>query len=135
MTNTCAVASFVSDRIKVIGKAQKDIAIESGFENPNIITMIKQGKTKLPLSKVGLMAHALETDPILLLELCLSTYQPDTWEAISPFMENAFTSDEVELITKLRAHVGGPYLEAMTEDSKGKFKGFIQSMCNKSKIH
>lgn len=135
MTYTCAVARFIDDQIKLIGKPQKDIAIESGFETANLITMIKQGKTKLPIAKVGPMAIALETDPIHLLKLCMSTYYPETWEAISPMLESAFTADEMELISKLRTHIGGPYIYALSDESREKFNSFIQSLDTKSLIH
>ena len=46
MGKDCAVASFVRHRIAILDKQQTDIAAECGFEKPNIITMIKQGKTK-----------------------------------------------------------------------------------------
>ena len=84
MEVTCPVATFVRHQIQVLGKPQREIAEEVGFEKPNIITMIKQGKTKLPLAKVGAMARALETDPVYLLKLCLSTYHAETWAVIEP---------------------------------------------------
>lgn len=135
MTDTCVVARFINDQIKLIGKPQKDIASESGFETANLITMIKQGKTKLPIAKVGPMAIALETDPIHLLKLCMSTYYPETWEAISLMLDSAFTADEMELVSKLRAHNGGSYLYALTDDSRDKFQSFIHSLSTKSQIN
>ena len=61
MNSTSPVARFIAARILDIGKSQKDIAREVGFESANVITMIKQGATKLPLSRVSAMAKALET--------------------------------------------------------------------------
>ena len=48
MNPTSPVARFIAARILDIGKSQKDIAREVGFESANVITMIKQGATKLP---------------------------------------------------------------------------------------
>ena len=71
---TSQVARFITARIEASGYSQKDIATLSGFERPNIITMIKQGKTRLPLDKIGPMANALETDATQLLKMCLEEY-------------------------------------------------------------
>lgn len=130
MDNTSRVAAFVSERIRVTGKKQVDIAEEAGFEQPNVITMIKQGKTKLPLAKVGTMAKALEADPVYLLKLCVEEYQPDTWEAISPYMEEMVTADELRIVHAIRKGIGTPYLSAMTNDQQKALNAFVDSMQN-----
>ena len=122
------VARFIQRRIKETGQTQKDIAFKVGFEKPNIITMIKQGKTRLPLDKIGLMANALETDPTQLFQMCMEEYQPKTWKVISPFMESAMTTDEQRLLHSLRAWVGGPFLSALSEESKAHFNKFMTSL-------
>lgn len=122
------VARFIEKRIEETGQLQKDIAKKVGFEKPNIITMIKQGKTRLPIDKICLMAKALETDPILLFQMCIQEYQPDNWKVIAPFMEAAMTKDELRLLKSLRASVGGPFLSALSEDSKLHFEKFMNSL-------
>jgi hypothetical protein len=86
MKITSEVARIIAFRIETTGKLQKDIAAKVGFENANMITMIKQGKARLPLDKVGPMALALEIDPLYLLQLCMEEYQPTTWKAIAPLL-------------------------------------------------
>jgi hypothetical protein len=86
MKITSEVARIIASRIEVTGKLQKDIAAKVGFENANMITMIKQGRTRLPLDKVGPMALALEIDPLDLLQLCMKEYHPATWKAIAPLL-------------------------------------------------
>jgi hypothetical protein len=44
-------------------KSQLQIASEAGFPNPNMVTMIKNGSSKLALDRVPSMARALECDP------------------------------------------------------------------------
>lgn len=128
MEKNCAVATFIRNRIQVLGKRQSDIAAECGFESANVITMIKQGKTKLPIGKVGPMAKALEADPVQLLKLCMSEYQPQTWAAIEPFLDHAFTKDERALIYHFRAFAGGPYLAALTPESEKLLNQFLLSL-------
>ena len=72
-----SVAEYVSWQINLCGKSQVQIAQEIGFDKPNVITMIKQGKTKVPVNKIGSMAKALEVDPVFFMKLCLQEYMPD----------------------------------------------------------
>ena len=44
--------------------------------------MMRQGQTKLPVSKVSAFAKALKVDPAHLLRIVMSEYLPETWEAI-----------------------------------------------------
>lgn len=130
MENKSLVAKFVSERIRMTGKKQVEIAEEAGFDQPNVITMIKQGKTKLPLAKVGLMAKALEVDPTHLLKMCLEEYQPDTWMAISPYMEDMVTADEMKILRAIRTGIGAAYISVMTEDQNKALKNFVHAMKN-----
>lgn len=52
-------------------KTQADIAAEAGFPNANMLTMIKQGTSKLALDRVPALASALECDPAYLMRLSL----------------------------------------------------------------
>lgn len=135
MKKDSKVAALIAERIEATGQLQKDVAAKVGFPKPNIITMLKQGKTRLPLDKIGPMARALETDPIQLLQLCMEEYHPTTWRAIAPFMESAFTEEEVRLLNALRASVGGPFLAAVHGESRTYFEKFIQSLRSPSSIH
>lgn len=76
------VAEFLTSKIDKSGKTQKDIATEIGYDNPNIITMFKQGLTKIPLTTVGPLASALDIDPAYLLRLVMTEYFPDTYRAV-----------------------------------------------------
>lgn len=98
-----SVAEFVRQRLLETPKTQREIALASGFDQPNVITMIKQGSTKLPLNRIGPLARALEVDPVVLLRLALSEYLPDTWAAIEPLLSAAMlTADERQLVEAYR---------------------------------
>lgn len=59
------VSAYIQKRILEIRsrKNQSDIAKEAGFRQPNVLSMIKSGQTKLPLDRVPGLAKALECDP------------------------------------------------------------------------
>ena len=52
-------------------KTQAEIAEQAGYVNQNMITMIKQGSTKVALDRVPALARALECDPAYLMRLAL----------------------------------------------------------------
>ena len=67
------LAVYVEKRILELRykKTQREIAIAAGFNNPNMLTMIKQGNSKLAMDRVATLAAALEVDPRYLLRLAL----------------------------------------------------------------
>lgn len=130
MNNKSRVAHFIAERISASGKLQKDIAEKAGFEKPNVITMIKQGKTKLPLERVGPIARALEADPVALLHMCLEEYQPETWRAVKPYLQPALSEAERQIISVLRARAGTPFIEALSEESKRHLRNLLDSVRN-----
>lgn len=128
METTSSVAHFIASRIEASGQLQKDIAEKVGFEKPNMITMVKQGKTRLPIDKIGPMAQALEIDPVALFAMCMAEYHPNTWKAIAPFLESAMTADELRMLGAIRTAVGGPIVAAMSDDAKEHFDRFLLAL-------
>ena len=102
-----SVAEFISDKLSQSDKTQREIAEQCGFEHPNIITMFKNGSTKLPLNRIGALAHALDVDPAHLLRLVMLEYVPDTWNAIESITQcTLLTTNELELIRSYRQITG-----------------------------
>ena len=106
-TTPTSVAEFIAERLAVIDKTQRQIATECGFENANVITMFKQGNTRLPLNRIGPLAKALEVDPVHLLRLAMREYLPDTWDSLENAMQSTLmTANELDLIRAYRAATG-----------------------------
>jgi hypothetical protein len=101
-TSKTDVASFLSSLIENSGKSRKEIASESGFGKPNIISMLKTGDTKLPLARLGSFSRSVNTDPVHLLKMCLHEYYPDVWDAITCYLDASLTSDELRIF---RVHI------------------------------
>ncbi|MBU1691138.1 MAG: XRE family transcriptional regulator [Gammaproteobacteria bacterium] len=101
------VADFIADRLADSDKTQREIAEECGFEKPNIITMFKNGATKLPINRIGPLAKALNADPAHLLRLVMAEYFPDTWVDIENIMQSTVLSaNELELVRAYRQMTG-----------------------------
>lgn len=97
------VAQYLTFHINNSEKTQRQIAQEIGYTKPNIITMFKQGLTKLPLEKIGPLAKALEIAPDDLFFKVMSEYMPETFEALSPFLCGQMLSkDELEMLDNYR---------------------------------
>ncbi len=112
------VAEYLSQQINLCGKTQAEIAKEAGFAKANIITMFKQGNTKVPVSKVGPLAKALEVDPLHLYKLVMSEYEPDTWEMLqeSVLKQPFVTKNEMEIIEVIRqSNVTNPKIRTEKE--------------------
>lgn len=122
------VAEYIDWQVNLCGKPQKQIAEEAGFQKPNIITMFKQGTTKVPLEKVGKLAKALEVDPVHLLKMCLREYLPDTYAEIEKmFGQPILTKNELDLIEVIRAaKVTNP--KVRTHDEKVRIMTAIETL-------
>src|SRR5690554_5309731 len=67
------LVTFLEKRILELRpkKNQGEIATEAGFIHTNMLAMIKNGSSKLPLDRVPALARALDTDPRHLFKLAL----------------------------------------------------------------
>ncbi len=122
------VAEYIDWQVNLCGKSQKQIAEEAGFNKPNVISMLKQGTTKVPLDKVGRVAKALEVDPVHLFKMCLREYYPDTYKEVEKmFGQTILTENEVEILEVVRsANVENPKLR--TEDERVRILMAIETL-------
>ncbi|PLS20246.1 transcriptional regulator [Neptunicoccus cionae] len=67
------LAKYVSRRVLELKsrKSQSEIAREAGYPNPDMVTMVKNGASKLARARVPSMAAALECDPVFLMGIAL----------------------------------------------------------------
>jgi hypothetical protein len=111
-TRSITVAKYIGQQIERSGRLQEEIATDCGFANSNIISVIKNGVTKLPLAKVGVMSRALDVDAAYLLRLTMSEYMPEVWSVMeSIFGRTSFvTTVELDLLGRLRQRAHGRQL-------------------------
>ena len=81
-------------------KTQREIAEEVGFNTPNMISMLKNGDSKIPLDKIALLARALDVDPGHLLRLGLEQYWTGLAEVIDEVFGHIASANEFELFLK-----------------------------------
>lgn len=123
------VAQYLTAQIQISGLKQKDIADALGYTKPNIITMFKQGLTKLPIEKVGVTAKALGVDPVYLMRVAMNDYMPGTYNAIvSVFGQEPLSKNELAIINEVRKLSNGADPAMDTEFSKNKLAEFVTSL-------
>lgn len=92
----------VADLIDGSEKTQRQIAAEMDYPNPNIISMFKQGITRVPLDKVPALALAVAADKVDLVRLWLETYEPEMKQVLDEVLGIPLSANERGWIAGLR---------------------------------
>jgi hypothetical protein len=115
---TYARLAFVEKLARLINDSpmtQVALADSLDYDNPNIITMIKQGRTRLPLGKVAPLARALGETPQSMLRDWLQAYEPEALLEIEAMCPPGVTSEEMSWVRELRDAFGKvPRFEVFT---------------------
>lgn len=114
------IAMFLDKRIQDLKgiRNQKEIAKIAGYQNPNIITMIKGGQAKVALDRVPAMAKALDVDVALLMGLALEQFYSRAFvNTMIEVFKAPYTADEVKVLEAIREAAGGGTLH-LTEEKK-----------------
>jgi len=103
MTKTQQLARYISDSIAKCGRRHREIARDAGFDGENIVSMIKTGRTKLPIARIPDFAKAIGVDPHDLLDRCLEAYQPEIHAVVAALAPSALVSaEELKILRLLR---------------------------------
>jgi plasmid maintenance system antidote protein VapI len=99
---------YLTVKIAESGKTNTEIAEALGYPRPNVVAMLKTGSMKLPLNKVAPMAHALDVDPVFLMEKVMLESTPEMWEALKQVMgEHLVTKNEANIVNWMRKELDG----------------------------
>lgn len=99
------IAVFVRDRVEELKgvRSQREIAEIAGYTNSNMITMIKQGMTKVALDRVFPLAKALDADEKMLMRMALEQfYAPVVIRDLEHAMGGLVTTNEVKVLEIIR---------------------------------
>jgi hypothetical protein len=86
-------AEFTEILLEAIEKSdysQFEIAKKLGYTNANIVTMFKQGRTRVPLDKVTLIADILHQDKVKWLRLWFEAFEPNAAKSIEDHLGIGF---------------------------------------------
>lgn len=103
---------IVADRateLKLQGKAQKEIAYIAGFQNANVIAMIKSGSTKIALERAPDLEKALELPKGALgRQLLLEELGSDLYDYVRDVLDAGLSYQEREIIKAVREVKSAP---------------------------
>ena len=102
MSKKMTVAEYLSHAILLSGKTQKEVAADAGFNKPNVLSMMKQGLTKVPIYSIPALAKACNVDPVFFVRLAMQEYHPEVWAVISGSFGEALTDDERAVLDSYR---------------------------------
>ena len=98
-----SVREFVADALAVSSKTQKEIADEIGLDNANLITMWKNGTSRVPLNRLLSLANALEVDAWFFVRLALLEYYPQLYAIIEKVAPSPMlTKNEMAMLKSFR---------------------------------
>ena len=110
MTTTDHVAVFIKlicATIDASDKSQRQIALDAGFDKPNVLSMIKTGIMKVPMDKIVPLADALGLDRAMFLSLGLRAYMPSLLEVVEEQYGFLVSANERRWIAAIREISGG----------------------------
>lgn len=123
-----SVAEYLTQQIAVSGVSQKNLADQLGYDKPNIITMFKQGKTKVPLNKIAPIAKILGIDRVNFLRLALTEYNKEMWEVLEEILGQRIVSDsELLIIEMIREASRGREIFPKNEEQQQQLKNLIST--------
>ena len=95
-------ASMLSKAIDASGLTQREIADRIGLKHPNVISMIKQGTTRVPLNRIPALSQALGMDEKDFLILAIQEYHPGVHEILLDVLGVPLTDAELGILTMFR---------------------------------
>lgn len=122
MNAKLVVSDFIVKRQKELGLSNATLANALGYDNHNVISMIRKGRARVPLHQVMALASVLQVDSIWFFKLVMSEYKPDALEAIEQCFGGLVTQNEWRLLAVWRANTHDSDPELTEELQKGVMK-------------
>ncbi|WP_454889990.1 XRE family transcriptional regulator [Serratia quinivorans] len=98
-------AAYIESRIIASNKTQAKIAQEIGYDNPNNLSLIKNGKIPVPVEKVAPLAMSLHLDEVKLMMMVLEERYPAVYEFIERNI-NPLNDQERAIVNAFRVSSG-----------------------------
>jgi transcriptional regulator with XRE-family HTH domain len=104
MTKKADLAVFIASKIDASDQTQSEIAAEAGLENPNFLSMIRTGKSRVPIGRALALADALDIPRGDMVRKCLDAYEPELYAILlTVFPGMGLSDEEFEIIKTVRA--------------------------------
>ena len=119
-TTSATLVEQIEAQQAALALSDQELCEAVGFERTIMLTLIKSGTMKMPITKIPALAAALEIDPAELFRSALRESDP----ALSQVIEQVFnplhlTATEVNLIQHLRELYGDQKVSPLVFGGKG----------------
>ena len=95
-------AQMLAQAIQNSDLTQSEIAQRAGFKHPNVITMMKQGLTRVPLQRIPALAQTLGMNQSEFLLLAIEEYHSGVYEILTEVLGLPFSEAEQGLVVLFR---------------------------------
>ena len=113
-------ANMLAKALEASDLTQREIAARVGFKNPNIISMMKTGETRIPLDRIPALAQTLGMNEQEFLMLAIQEYHPGVHEVLVEVLGLPLSDAELAILTMFRMatlrgeiEVEGPFKQAL----------------------
>ncbi|GAA4525407.1 hypothetical protein GCM10023174_09950 [Chelativorans composti] len=97
------ISKIIEKQMSVLGLTQQQVAEQVGFNNRNMLTIIKNGLGKLPVERAPALAKALRVDERKLIRLALQqNYSPEIVNLIMGPNDERLSVNEAAIINHIR---------------------------------
>ena len=127
-------ARMFAYHVNMSEKSQVSVAAHAGYSRPNVISMLKAGKMKIPVEKIPAFAEALGIDPAPLLRSAMAEYFPGIWSVLQQHLSKDLlvSSDEQHVLNVLREHSGLRGVKVNTERQKAALMALAETLTPKA---
>lgn len=70
-------ANYFADSLASSGLTQYELGNQVGFKTTNVISLFRNGRSRIPFDRISAICLAINADESKLLDLCLREYEPE----------------------------------------------------------
>ncbi|MBO9407844.1 helix-turn-helix transcriptional regulator [Shimia sp. R9_1] len=106
-------AEMLAQAIDASEMTQKEIADQIGMKNANVISMMKQGITRIPLSRIPALSETLQINAQTFLMTAIEEYHPTTHEVLADVLGLPLSETEMRLLDLLRTTEASGFIDVI----------------------
>lgn len=96
--------AYLARHIDSCKLTQREIAEKLGYQNPNVITMFKKGRSKFPIYSIPKLSELIGLDPASTLRIALEAYDDPVFPLIEQYFGALISKNEQTLLKAYREY-------------------------------
>lgn len=108
---------FIAKALEDADVTNVEAARRLGYPKPNVISMMKKGAMKVPLSRIGDFADLVKMDRLVMLRAALSEYDPGLLDTLNKVVGRSLvTKNELAMLEVIRSGVSSADIDLVKDD-------------------